>query len=134
MLRDRLWRGRFAADPNLIGRGVTLDDQVCTVIGYAARLRVPPQATDLWVLLTPNFLPPPDQLPIGIFARLRPGVSIAKPRQKYRLSMLRFTGTTARSEILCRRFTIYRRNSRFLADASLKTTLWVLTGAVTLSC
>lgn len=33
ILSDRLWRDRFASDPNIIGRTVTLDQQPFTVVG-----------------------------------------------------------------------------------------------------
>jgi len=33
ILSDRLWRDRFAADPNIIGRKITLDSQPFTVVG-----------------------------------------------------------------------------------------------------
>ena len=33
VLTDTLWRGRFGADPDVIGRSILLDQQNCTVIG-----------------------------------------------------------------------------------------------------
>jgi hypothetical protein len=81
VLSDRVWRRQLAADPNIVGNSTTLDDQLCTVVGVMPpSFAFYPEATDLWILLTPNVSPPPDRLPIGIFARLRPGISIAQAR------------------------------------------------------
>jgi hypothetical protein len=33
ILSDRLWRNRFAADPNILGRKITLDSRPFTVAG-----------------------------------------------------------------------------------------------------
>ena len=33
ILSDRLWRNRFAADPNIVGRKITLDSRPFTVAG-----------------------------------------------------------------------------------------------------
>ncbi len=33
ILSDRLWRSRFASDPNIVGRGITLNAQTYTVVG-----------------------------------------------------------------------------------------------------
>ena len=35
MLTDALWRRSFAADPSVIGRAITLDDAVYTIVGVA---------------------------------------------------------------------------------------------------
>src|SRR6185295_16722989 len=35
LLSEAMWRSRFGADPGVIGRSVTLDDQLYTIIGVA---------------------------------------------------------------------------------------------------
>jgi putative ABC transport system permease protein len=78
VLSDGLWRRRFAADPNVIGRTIQLDQDALTVVGV-----MPPQfeifepGTDLWAPLawepgTSSFRTTFSQ---GV-ARLAPGVSI----------------------------------------------------------
>lgn len=53
LLSDALWRRRFSADPTIIGRTVSLDDQTYTVIGVMPRCfqsAVAPSA-ELWTTL-----------------------------------------------------------------------------------
>jgi predicted permease len=131
VLSDRLWRSTLAADPKIIGKDIRLDDESCTVVGVMSpRFAFYPDATSLWVLLTPNFSPPPDKLPVGIFAHLKPGV----------------TATQAEAEVLRLHAAVHKNDGKerdivpivhnlqqeftFLADVGLRTTLLVLFGAV----
>jgi putative ABC transport system permease protein len=132
VLSDRMWRKQFAADPNISGNSVTLDDQVCTVIGVMPPgFAFYPDAVDLWMLLTPNFSPPPDQLPIGIFARLRPGISITQAQAEVSTLHAAVHRNDGKERDLVPTVHNLQEEFTFLADASLKTTLWVLLGAVT---
>ena len=56
VLSDALWRRRFAADPSIVGRAITLDGEAHTVIGVMpAAFRFPARgATDVWVPLAPD--------------------------------------------------------------------------------
>jgi putative ABC transport system permease protein len=36
VLSDRLWRGRYGADPDVVGRGVAIDSRSFTIVGVAA--------------------------------------------------------------------------------------------------
>ena len=85
VLSYRLWQRRFAGDRNIIGRSITLDGHAYTVIGV-----MPPEfkfapfwatKAELWA---PNVLAQRLQNRGGnslrIFARLRPGVSLAQAR------------------------------------------------------
>ncbi len=52
ILSDRFWRGQFGADPNVIGRGITLRDRPFTVIGVMPagfQFPIESTATDLWM-------------------------------------------------------------------------------------
>ena len=55
ILSDRLWRSRFAADPNIIGRDIRLDGTPRTVVGVMpAGFRFPSQS-DIWVPMASVF-------------------------------------------------------------------------------
>jgi len=43
-----------------------------------ARFTFYPRQTQLWILARPNFRPEREDLIVGIFARLKPGVTIAQ--------------------------------------------------------
>src|SRR6266480_6509454 len=88
VLSDRYWRGRFAADPSIIGQTILIDQLPFTVIGIT-----PPKfsiyvggARDLWVPLhaLDRFTPDPNRWRASftswllIAGRLRPGVSLAR--------------------------------------------------------
>jgi putative ABC transport system permease protein len=88
ILGNKLWKKRFGADPNIIGRKLVFNDISYEVIGLASAQNVTPENTDLYV----TFGPMSDQPPLsergshpGIRAigRLRPGVSMAQAKADF---------------------------------------------------
>ncbi|MHB8500035.1 MAG: ADOP family duplicated permease [Candidatus Acidiferrales bacterium] len=80
VLSDKLWRGTFHADPQILGRPITLDGEPYSVIGVMPRSFDYPQGVQLWM---PAALPDSaasdyQQYYIRVMARLKPGVSIAQ--------------------------------------------------------
>jgi putative ABC transport system permease protein len=86
MLSDALWRSRYHADPNIVGRAVTLDSVAQTIVGV-----LPANAQFPFVgqadIYTPRYfelsLMTPQRLRMGvgylnILARLRTGTSLAQ--------------------------------------------------------
>ena len=89
VLSDSYWRRRFAADPSIVGRTVTLNRRPFTVVGIT-----PPEfsaiyvggARDIWIPLRAldRLQPDPERWRtpfttwLMIAGRLRPGVSLAK--------------------------------------------------------
>jgi predicted permease len=90
-----------------------------------------PDATELWTLLTPSYSPAPDRLPIGIFARLRPGISITQAQVEVSTLHAALHRNDGKERDIVPTVHNLQEEFTFLADASLKTTLWVLLGAVT---
>ena len=88
IISDRLWRRRFASDPAIIGRALTLDDRPITVVG------VLPATFDFATVFAPGSrvdlffpLPPFDNAgmhrvgnALSIVGRLKPGVSVERAR------------------------------------------------------
>lgn len=83
MLSDRLWHRRFAADPNVVGKRISLNGNPYTVVGVLPRdfEDVVAPESDIWTLLQ---LDPPVGFGgsswghwLHIVARLRPGVTVA---------------------------------------------------------
>jgi len=84
MLTDGFWRRRFAADPGVIGRTVSLDGEPWTVVGV-----LPPEAkvgrdeADFWLPLRLDEESAPRGLHIlRVLARLRPGLDLAAAQQQ----------------------------------------------------
>ncbi|NOT62137.1 MAG: FtsX-like permease family protein, partial [Acidobacteria bacterium] len=82
VLSHGLWQRRFGAEPSIVGRTISLSEEVCTVIGVMPPDFRPPLAADVW-------LPMPLDHP-GMKAReahflrplgkLKPGVTLAQAR------------------------------------------------------
>jgi putative ABC transport system permease protein len=83
ILSDGLWRRRFGADPNLIGRQIQLNGESYTVVGV-----MPPgfqltQGTELWAPLTLDPAAQPGRANrhihnLSVIGRLKPGVSLVQ--------------------------------------------------------
>ncbi len=55
VISDRLWRTRFAADPNVLGRTLTLDQATLVVVGVMPPdFHFPARGTDFWRVLRFN--------------------------------------------------------------------------------
>jgi putative ABC transport system permease protein len=81
VLSSALWRRRFGADPEVVGKAVTLSDQLYTVIGVMPDLD--PKPPDLWV---PIDLPEEAQK-VGrhannVIGRLKPGVTVEQAQSE----------------------------------------------------
>ncbi|MDZ4798104.1 MAG: ABC transporter permease [Bryobacteraceae bacterium] len=74
VISDRLWRKRFQADPGVVGRAVTISDEVFTIAGVMPREFAFPQSNvDVWApfRVTPTF-----NMWFQVVARLKPGVTL----------------------------------------------------------
>ena len=89
VISDRLWRTRFAADPNLLGRTLTLDQATLVVVGVMPPdFHFPARGTDFWrVLRFNNAVGDNDRGNhyLQVMARLKPGVSFEQARSEMRL-------------------------------------------------
>ncbi len=83
ILGDALWRQRFGADPQILGRPLVLNGQSYTVVGVLAPGFFFRRPADLWVPLAlsagSQLLPPGAQI-LLVVARLRAGVTLAGAR------------------------------------------------------
>lgn len=85
------WKRRFASDPNLIGRSITLNGEAYTVVGVMPASFAPDDSEELW-LPSPWDVPPyplapqKDPRPLrdssyfDVWARLKPGVTLEQAR------------------------------------------------------
>jgi len=81
ILSDGLWRRRFAADPGVLGRVVRINDVPRTIVGVMPAGFVFPPGAELWspLSLAGSFGRDRDgRTLLGVLARLRPDVSIAR--------------------------------------------------------
>jgi predicted permease len=78
VLGHRLWQRRFASDPNIIGKPVTLSGHPYTVVGIA-----PPGFRGLDIVLDPEFW-----VPLGNVEQLAPSVTGRDAREQHWLAVV----------------------------------------------
>lgn len=131
VLSDRLWRGPLRGDGAIIGRSIELDDRSCTVLGVMPPyFAFYPTAAQAWMVLTPDFSPPPDQIPLGIFARLRPSVTIAQAQAEVSALHTALHRSDGQERDLAPLVADLHGEFTFLAEPRLRATLWILLAAV----
>lgn len=88
VLSDGLWRTKFGADPNVLGRSVVLDDAAYVVVGVMPPGFVfPTRDIEIWVPLrfTRSELEDRDDVFLHVVARLKDGVSLDQARSEMRV-------------------------------------------------
>ena len=82
VLSEGIWRGRYASDPAIIGKSVSLDGALYTIIGVApAALTLPrlmQSSTDVWLPLDLRS----DDVGLEGMGRLRPGATYAAAQKE----------------------------------------------------
>jgi putative ABC transport system permease protein len=79
VISSGLWQRKFAGDPNIIGKTITMNDRSRTVVGVMpADFVYPNTDVEVWVPLvfSPNDLNSRGSHSLNVIARLKPGVSI----------------------------------------------------------
>jgi len=128
VLGERLWRGRYGSNPDIVGKVVTLEGRPHTVIGVMpASFEFWQRDVEAWVVLP--LRPPARRGPHFLrgLARLRPGVTIEQ--------------ATAEMEMIARN--VQRENPKYYSNlrfpvvplrevvvGDIRPLLWVLSGAV----
>lgn len=77
LIGENLWRSKFGADANVIGKQIHLDAQEFTVIGVVPQRQAFPAWADFWMplsLIDPVYSNGRKYHPLEIVARLKPGV------------------------------------------------------------
>lgn len=134
LLTHRLWRGRFGANPQILGTTVSLDGGSYTVVGVLPEGFEYPRGTDLYIPLAPatNMLTPQfrGRRYLDVVARMKPGVTLEATQR----DMERVSG-----ELLQNNPNNYSASSGWAISVvsmeeqtvgGVRSTLWVLLGAV----
>jgi predicted permease len=81
MLSDDVWRTRYASDPGVVGRAISVNGRSHTVIGVMPPRFAFPENHQLWVPIAPyGEATPRGQRGVQVFARMKKGVSIEQAR------------------------------------------------------
>ena len=134
VLSHRLWSGPLGADPALVGRSISLDDQACTVLG------VMPPGIFAFYPGADGIVGPADAELFTSIMRQPPCRHLRAPPRRRARERCPARGRSAACAALHRADgrerdlvpVVYdlQEEFTFLAEAELKTTLWVLVGAV----
>ena len=83
IISDGLWRRRFGADPQIIGRNIVADQAVLTVVGVLPQsFRFPEIHPDIWRLAHINAEAARTGRSLAGIARLKPGVSLSQAQSE----------------------------------------------------
>ena len=79
-----LWQRRFGGDSAIVGRGILLNNEKYAVVGVMPRGITFPEKSEIWVPLAlgPRELAERDNHYLRVFARLKPGVTLARARRE----------------------------------------------------
>ena len=132
VLSHNFWSSAFSADRSVISSTITLDQAPCTVLGVMPdRFVFYPPVAQAWILIGPNFQPDQPHMLVGIFARLKPGVTLAQAQTEAR-SLFRAIHTSGETRDFEPIVLDLHGEFTFLAGRTLRTTLLIVFGAVLL--
>jgi putative ABC transport system permease protein len=79
-----LWQRRFGGDPSIVRREIWLNNEKYAVIGVMPRGITFPEKSQIWVplALSPGQLAERDNHYLRVFARLKPGVTLARAQRE----------------------------------------------------
>jgi predicted permease len=81
MLSDEVWRQRYQADPDVVGRAIPINGRPHTIIGVMPPRFAFPTFHRLWVPLAPaGESTPRTDRSVQVFARMKPGVTMEQLR------------------------------------------------------
>jgi putative ABC transport system permease protein len=90
VISNALWRGRFGADPRIIGQSLELGGDAYTIVGVTGSTFTSDPPTDVWLPLRPD----PNSTDQGHYlkstALLRPGVTLAQAQAAMKLAAAEF--------------------------------------------
>jgi len=129
LLAYGLWQRRFGGDPSIVGREIRLNNEKYTVIGVMPRGVMFPEKSQIWVplALSPRQLAERNNHYLRVFARLKPGVTLARAQTE----MNDLAGQLAR-EYPATNMNIGAKvvSLRDQLVGDLKSTLWAVTAGV----
>jgi putative ABC transport system permease protein len=129
LLSHESWKRRFGSEKDIIGRSLTINGDVCTVVGVMPpNTRYPDPNLDLWMPLAFNA----DQLSnrhahnYQAFARLKPGITLERARAEMDSIVLRMADANAENRGWGAE--VFPMHEIIVGDS--QTLLWMLLGSV----
>lgn len=131
VLSNSFWREKLAATPDAVGSSLTLDDQLCTVVGVMPpSFSFYPTVAQMWILAGPHLKQPREKLIVGTFARLKPGVTLAQAQSEVAMLHRVLHGHDAEERYRAPVMFYLQDQFVFLASRTLRMTIGLAGGAV----
>jgi putative ABC transport system permease protein len=94
VIRQSLWRRKFAGTPDVLGKSMTIDGQPYTIVGVMPDEIITPTRAEFWAPITPFSIEPNwqkrgNQPGLFGYGRLKPGVTLEQARADLRQIGLR---------------------------------------------
>jgi len=130
VISDRLWRTRFAADPNVLGRTLALADATQVIVGVMPpNFHFPTREVDFWRGLRFSNADPDESRGnhyLQVIGRMKPGVSLEQARSEMR-TIGNQIATEYPKEQTGKSVTVYGWRDEVGRQA--RTMLWAMVGA-----
>jgi putative ABC transport system permease protein len=130
ILGHRLWQSRYAANPDIIGRTVTIDGAPHTVVGIMPQGYAYPRTADLWRPLT-EAEKQDDDPELSIIGRLAPDITLERADAEISAIAQRIAATSSDAGRNSRR-TAWAQTMQAMVVRDVRAPLLVLMGAVAL--
>ena len=138
VLAHSFWQTELAGPTGIVGAPLTLNGKPCVVAGVMPRgFEFYPKQTSLWTLITPDsqFSKEPFNSVVGIFGRLKPGVSMADAERELVVLHQRVVQESPAGSWVAQITPIVRdlrEEFTWMAGRNLRSALLILSAAVTL--
>jgi putative ABC transport system permease protein len=137
VLSHSFWQTNFGGDAGAVGSRMTLGDKRCTVLGVMpASFEFYPRETELWSLMNPAIdtllARHPERYLVGVFGRLRPGVTINAAQRELRAIQASGPDQTPFRRAFTPSVFDLQQEFTWLAGRNLHTTLLMMLAAVAL--
>ena len=133
VISDRLWRGPLAGDRTIGRKSITLDDRPRAVLGVMPpSFTFYPTAAQAWMLLTPDLLPPPAQIPARHLCPPPSGRYHRAGAAEVSALHAALNRSDGQERDLAPLVAELHGEFTFLAEARLRATLWILLASVAL--
>jgi len=129
VLSNAFWTSEFAASRSVAGQAITLGGKACIILGVMPReFAFYPAAAQLWTLILPD-QPNVDSMQVITIARLKPGVTVTRAQSELSALFAALHANDAWREF-GPAVDPMQQELTWLAGRNLRTTLWILLGAV----
>src|SRR5579872_3626848 len=133
VIADRFWRETLDGHPGVLGETLALDGRDCSIVGVMPPgFSFYPDRMQVWTLITPDFFVPHDKLLVGVFGRLKRGVTREQAQAELTSIHTAVHPTDNRERNILPFVYGLQQEFTFLAGRNLRTTRWVLLAAVRL--